>query len=89
MNRRWKEGVLPGMTKTIRASLLILALTSGLDAQSEFALQTLLKPKFTGLYSVPPNLDARAGYEMLGDRAGINVVFHPGFKPDTCRAAAC
>jgi hypothetical protein len=83
LNRRWEEGVLLDMTKTIGASLLILALASGLNAQSEFAPQTLLKPKFTGLYSVPPNLDARAGYEMLGDRAGINVVFYPGFKPET------
>jgi hypothetical protein len=71
------------MNKTLFAGLLILALATGLHAQSEFAAKTLLKPKFTGLYSLPPNLDARAGYDMLGDRAGINMVFSPGFKPET------
>ena len=71
------------MNKTLFAGLLSLVLATGLHAQSAFAPQTLLKPKFTGLYSVPPNLDAHAAYDMLGDRAGINMVFFPGFKADT------
>ena len=71
------------MNKVISSALLILSLTAALHAQSEFAPQALLKPKFTGLYSIPPNLDARAGYDTLAARAGINMIFAPGFKPET------
>ena len=71
------------MNKVISSALLVLSLTAALHAQSEFAPQALLKPKFTGLYSIPPNLDARAGYDTLGARAGINIIFAPGFKPET------
>jgi hypothetical protein len=37
------------MNKVISSALLILSLTTALHAQSEFAPQALLKPKFTGL----------------------------------------
>jgi hypothetical protein len=70
------------MTKTISAALLILTLATGLHAQTEFSPQTMLKPRATGLLTVPVNINARAAYEMLGDRAGINMVFAQSFQAD-------
>ena len=70
------------MTRITVSAVLIFSWAISIHAQSEFTPQALLKPKFTGLYSIPPNLDARAGYDMLGARAGINIVFTPGFKPE-------
>jgi hypothetical protein len=70
------------MTRITVSAVLIFSLAISIHAQSEFTPQALLRPKFTGLYSIPPNLDARAGYDMLGARAGINIVFTPGFKPE-------
>jgi len=70
------------MDKTFRAALLILTLTPLLQAQSEFSPQAMLKPKAGILYTIPPNLEARAAYDTLGTRAGINMVYIPAFKQD-------
>jgi hypothetical protein len=70
------------MNKTLRAALLILTLTPLLQAQSEFSPQAMLKPKANVLYTIPPNLEARAAYDTLGDKAGINMVYVPAFKQD-------
>jgi hypothetical protein len=71
------------MTKAISAALLILTLAAGVCAQSEFSPQNMLKPRTTGLVTIPVNINARAAYEMLGERAGINMVFAQSFKADT------
>ena len=71
------------MNRLLFASVLALSLGTALYGQSEFAPQAMLKPKFSGLYSIPPNLDARSAYELLASRAGINIVFYPSFKPET------
>jgi hypothetical protein len=71
------------MNRLISSALLILSVVTAVHAQAEFAPQTLLKPKFTGLYSIPPNLDARSAYNLLGARAGINIVYYPSFKAET------
>jgi hypothetical protein len=65
------------------ALLLILTLATGLQAQSEFAPQILLKPRVSGPFTIPLSLDVRSVYDTLGSRAGINMVFHPAFKGET------
>jgi len=71
------------MNKAISAALLVLTLTIQLHAQAEFSPQAMLKPKITGPYTIPPNVDARAAYDTLGARAGFNMVYVPAFKEDT------
>jgi hypothetical protein len=71
------------MNRTLFASFLVLSVAAGVYAQSEFAPQTLLKPRTTVIYSIPPNVDARTGYDLLGTRSGINMVYVSSFKPDT------
>jgi hypothetical protein len=58
MNRPPRTFVLESMTRIAFAGVISLSLAIGLYAQSEFVPQTLLKPKFAGLYSVAPNQDA-------------------------------
>ena len=70
------------MAKSLLTMFLALSMGSLLHAQSEFVPQALLKPRFSGPYSIPPNVDARTGYDTLGAGAGINIVYHPAFKPD-------
>src|SRR6185436_8013852 len=45
--------------------------------------QIMLKPKTLGLYTIPPNLDARGAYDAIGAKAGVNMVYLPAFKQDT------
>jgi hypothetical protein len=70
------------MNKALSALLLVLTLGTGLHAQSEFSPQVLLKPKVSGPFTIPLSPDVRSAYDSLGSRAGINMVFHPGFKAD-------
>jgi hypothetical protein len=76
------QSVLYGMNKALSALFLILTLATGLHAQSEFSPQVLLKPRVSGPYMIPLSPDVRSAYDTLGTRAGINMVFHPGFKAD-------
>ena len=55
----------------------------GTTTANDVSPQSVLKPKSTGPFSIPVNLEARAAYDMLADRAGVNAVFYPGFVPET------
>src|SRR5262245_49309466 len=70
------------MKRTLLAALALLLAALSLHAQSEFSPQSMLKPKVSGVYTVPPNVDARAAFDALGIRAGINMVYIPAFKQD-------
>jgi hypothetical protein len=70
------------MKQTLLAMILILSTSVALQAQSEFSPQAMLKPKTSGLFSIPPNLTAREAFDNLGSKAGINMVYIPAFKQD-------
>ena len=74
---------LVSMAKILLTTFLILSTAAAVTAQSEFAPRTMLKPRIPGPYTIAPNVDARTGYDTLGSRAGINMVYHPDFKADT------
>jgi hypothetical protein len=70
------------MKRTLLATLAPLLAALSLQAQSDFSPQSMLKPKVSGIYTVPPNVDARTAFDALGTRAGINMVYIPAFKQD-------
>jgi type II secretory pathway component GspD/PulD (secretin) len=70
-----------GMTKRIHA-IAIAAFLPLLQVPGDFAARSVLKPGITGIVSIPEKRDARTSYELLAERGGINVVFHPSFTGD-------